>query len=75
MRRAAVTLVLAMAIGTVLAAAWDMQEPRTTPEAALVAPTPAQKKGAPYWEYVPLPENLARSPGTLLVAIRPFSLT
>ena len=72
MRRGAVTLVLAMGIGTVLAA-WEMPAQRTTPEAALAAPAPAQKKGA-HWEYVPLPEDVARGPGSLQVALRPLSL-
>lgn len=75
MTHEAITLVLAMAIGTVLMAAWDTPEQQATPEAALVAPTPAQKKNTPYWEYVPLPEDVARGPGSVQVALRPLALT
>lgn len=75
MRHEAITLVLTMAIGTVLAAAWNAPEPQTSPEAALAAPIPAQKKHTPHWEYVPLPDDVARGPGSVQVALRPLALT
>ena len=75
MRHEAITLVLTMAVGTVLDAAWDTPAQQVASETALVAPTPAQRKSTPYWEYVPLPDDVARGPDSVQVAILPLALT
>lgn len=75
MRNAAITLIFAMAAGTVLPAVWDTLEQRAAPEAALAAPTPAQRKSNPHWEYVPVPDDLARGPRADEAAIPPAALT
>ncbi len=75
MRNAAITLVVAMAAGTLMPAVWETLPQQGSPEAALAAPTPAQTKSSPQWEYVPLPENLARGTGAIQGSIPPLSLT
>ncbi len=68
MKLEAITLVLTMTAGTLLTAAWSASEPQTSPEAALATPMQVQNKGTPYWEYVPLPEDVARGPAPVLEA-------